>query len=115
MALTDNFRSHEAILRFVNELFPQLMRSAVGGVDYDQAARLRFGAPQSRVWLAWRPEQPIQRESSPALSAQPQPWTAGAAAAPSSSGTAAVTTTSNSSSGPEDEVLKRFMQRPEQE
>ncbi len=50
--LTDNFRSHESILHFVNALFASLMRSEVGGVDYDEAAKLRFGSPQERKELS---------------------------------------------------------------
>ncbi len=52
LPLTDNFRSHEAILNFVNALFTSLMRSEAGGVDYDERARLRFGAPDERKALA---------------------------------------------------------------
>lgn len=50
--LSDNFRSHEGILAFVNALFSGLMRPEVGGVDYDADANLQFGAPQSRTHLA---------------------------------------------------------------
>ncbi|MBI3850605.1 MAG: UvrD-helicase domain-containing protein [Verrucomicrobia bacterium] len=50
--LSENFRSHEAILDFVNALFSSLMRSEVGGVNYDERARLRFGAPAERPALS---------------------------------------------------------------
>ncbi|MBL9137015.1 MAG: UvrD-helicase domain-containing protein [Verrucomicrobiales bacterium] len=56
VALTENFRSHERILGFVNELFSTLMRSTVGGVAYDEEARLVFGAPTDRVALRENPE-----------------------------------------------------------
>jgi ATP-dependent helicase/nuclease subunit A len=48
VALTDNFRSHEAILHFVNQLFEGLMRREIGGVEYDSLARLRFGDREHR-------------------------------------------------------------------
>jgi ATP-dependent helicase/nuclease subunit A len=50
--LTENFRSHEAILHFVNALFTGLMRRETGGVDYDAEARLRFGNAAGRAHLA---------------------------------------------------------------
>lgn len=50
--LADNFRSHKAILDFVNALFDGLMRRDIGGVDYDEEARLRFGDPAGRAHLA---------------------------------------------------------------
>lgn len=49
IALSDNFRSHEAILDFVNSFFALFMRNEVGGVIYDDAAHLKFGAPDKRV------------------------------------------------------------------
>ncbi|MEI7728420.1 MAG: helicase-exonuclease AddAB subunit AddA [Verrucomicrobiota bacterium] len=51
IALTENFRSHEAILHFINELFRPLMRSEMGGVVYDEDAALRYGAPEGRPML----------------------------------------------------------------
>ncbi len=50
--LTENFRSHEAILHFVNALFTGLMRKETGGVDYDANARLLFGNAAGRAHLA---------------------------------------------------------------
>ncbi|MEQ2006729.1 MAG: UvrD-helicase domain-containing protein, partial [Limisphaerales bacterium] len=50
--LADNFRSHEAVLNFVNALFRPLMRESVGGVTYDTAAELRFGNAGERASLA---------------------------------------------------------------
>jgi ATP-dependent helicase/nuclease subunit A len=46
--LVENFRSREGILNFVNGVFGALMRRELGGVDYDETARLRFGAPEER-------------------------------------------------------------------
>src|SRR5208282_1079566 len=48
---TENFRSREALLLFVNSIFEPLMREEVGGVRYDAGARLQFGAPQQRAVL----------------------------------------------------------------
>lgn len=47
--LAENFRSHEGILDFVNRVFAALMHPAVGGVAYDEEARLRFGDPEGRA------------------------------------------------------------------
>ena len=49
--LSDNFRSHEAILNFVNPLFSALMKKEIGGVDYDDAAKLGFGNRSERSQL----------------------------------------------------------------
>lgn len=46
--LSDNFRSHEAILNFVNPLFSALMKKSIGGVDYDESAKLCFGNRNER-------------------------------------------------------------------
>jgi ATP-dependent helicase/nuclease subunit A len=54
--LVDNFRSGEAILNFVNALFGALMRREIGGVAYDDEARLRFGDPKNRAALATGPD-----------------------------------------------------------
>jgi ATP-dependent helicase/nuclease subunit A len=51
IALSENFRSREAILTFVNPLFRALMRGSVGGVDYDAEAELKFGNPEGRAVL----------------------------------------------------------------
>ncbi|HEX3718231.1 MAG TPA: UvrD-helicase domain-containing protein [Verrucomicrobiae bacterium] len=51
VGLSENFRSHEGILNFVNALFAPLMRESVGGVTYDESARLRFGARPLRAAL----------------------------------------------------------------
>jgi ATP-dependent helicase/nuclease subunit A len=55
--LSDNFRSHEAILNFVNALFGVIMREELGDVTYDSDACLQFGARAERAALAVQPEQ----------------------------------------------------------
>ena len=50
--LVDNFRSGEGILNFVNALFGGLMRREIGGVAYDEEARLRFGDPEHRAAMS---------------------------------------------------------------
>lgn len=52
LALTENFRSAEGLLRFINPVFRALMQPAVGGLVYDANAELQFGAPVSRRKLA---------------------------------------------------------------
>lgn len=49
VALSDNFRSHEAIVTAANEAFGWLMRASFGGIAYDELARLRFGDPLGRA------------------------------------------------------------------
>jgi ATP-dependent helicase/nuclease subunit A len=51
IALSDNFRSREGVLAFVNALFREVMREGVGGVSYDSGAELRFGASEARSAL----------------------------------------------------------------
>jgi ATP-dependent helicase/nuclease subunit A len=46
--LSENFRSRESLLNFNNSLFRLVMRSEIGGVDYDENAELKFGSPESR-------------------------------------------------------------------
>jgi ATP-dependent helicase/nuclease subunit A len=62
LPLSDNFRSHEGILQFANELFDGLMRREIGGVEFDDDARIRFGAPESRPHYAIRPDEPPRVE-----------------------------------------------------
>jgi ATP-dependent helicase/nuclease subunit A len=45
--LSDNFRSHEGVLRFINPIFSWLMQEKVGGIAYDARAALKFGAPRN--------------------------------------------------------------------
>ena len=51
--LADNFRSREAVLAFVNDLFAALMRPSIGGVAYDEDACLRFANSEQRGALRW--------------------------------------------------------------
>jgi ATP-dependent helicase/nuclease subunit A len=50
--LSENFRSREGLLNFVNQVFRVIMREEVGGVAYDADAELRFGAPETRAHLS---------------------------------------------------------------
>ena len=52
IALVENFRSREPILRFINSLFTLLMKPDMGGVAYDDEAALRFGAFEHRRALS---------------------------------------------------------------
>jgi ATP-dependent helicase/nuclease subunit A len=73
LSLTENFRSRQAILDFVNPLFATLMRADIGGVNYEP---LEFGAPQSRDALANtapRVEFHLIAKSTSATSAEPEP------------------------------------------
>lgn len=58
LMLSENFRSHEGILKFVDALFSTVMRREVGGVEY---APLRFGAPETRAHFACANEPPEAR------------------------------------------------------
>ena len=46
--LTDNFRSRERLLQFINPIFTELMRREIGGVAYEREAELQFGARDVR-------------------------------------------------------------------
>jgi ATP-dependent helicase/nuclease subunit A len=50
--LSENFRSRESLLDFVNSIFSLLMREEIGGVTYDADAQLKFGLPQMRENLS---------------------------------------------------------------
>lgn len=50
--LVENFRSRESILDFVNDLFAPIMRRELGGVPYDETAKLQFGAAGERNALS---------------------------------------------------------------
>ena len=43
--LSENFRSRESLLNFVNSVFAPLMREEIGGVEYNEEAKLKFGSP----------------------------------------------------------------------
>jgi ATP-dependent helicase/nuclease subunit A len=47
--LSENFRSRESLLGFVNSVFAPLMREEIGGVTYDENAKLKFGSPETRA------------------------------------------------------------------
>jgi ATP-dependent helicase/nuclease subunit A len=51
LALSENFRSHERLLQFINPVFTALLHEEVGGVGYPPEARLRYGAPAARPEL----------------------------------------------------------------
>ena len=46
--LAENFRSREGLLDLANGIFSQLMRADIGGVAYDEDAKLKFGSPGTR-------------------------------------------------------------------
>ena len=52
LPLSDNFRSREGILMFVNALFSALMRPGIGGVEYPPDAHLIFANATERRPLA---------------------------------------------------------------
>ncbi|MEJ0090472.1 MAG: helicase-exonuclease AddAB subunit AddA [Limisphaerales bacterium] len=47
--LSENFRSREPLLNFVNSIFSLLMRENPGGVEYDEDAKLKFGSSETRA------------------------------------------------------------------
>jgi ATP-dependent helicase/nuclease subunit A len=49
ISLSENFRSRESLLGFVNSVFAPLMREELGGVEYDEDAKLKFGSPETRT------------------------------------------------------------------
>ncbi len=65
ISLADNFRSHEAMLDFINRLFAGLMKPSVGGVDYGDNARLRFGNAEGRPAMAVLPSPQEIEDSQP--------------------------------------------------
>ncbi|MGH8022734.1 MAG: UvrD-helicase domain-containing protein [Limisphaerales bacterium] len=52
ISLTENFRSREGLLLFVNSLFESLMIEGMGCGPYDEAAKLKFGSPAARCALS---------------------------------------------------------------
>lgn len=56
--LAENFRSREPLLNFVNSLFELLMHEDIGGISYDEEAKLKFspGETRTRLSAAQRPE-----------------------------------------------------------
>ncbi len=51
ISLSENFRSREGLLQFVNSVCGTIMHAEIGGVVYDAAAKLQFGAPAKRAAL----------------------------------------------------------------
>ncbi len=62
LPLADNFRSHEEILNFVNALFAGLMRREIGGVEFGDDSRIRFGAAEKREHFQAQPDSPPRVE-----------------------------------------------------
>ena len=52
ISLTENFRSREELLNFVNSIFEPLMSDKMGGVVYDEQAKLKFGSSATRAELS---------------------------------------------------------------
>lgn len=54
VCLSRNFRSRDVVIEGTNGIFEQIMQPKLGGVEYDEAARLRLGAdyPESGKRLA---------------------------------------------------------------
>lgn len=50
--LSENFRSREGLLNFVNSVCRLVMREEIGGVNYDADAELKFGSPSTRGELS---------------------------------------------------------------
>jgi ATP-dependent helicase/nuclease subunit A len=50
--LVENFRSREGIVNFINSFFAVVMRPEIGGVLYNEEAKLRFGAAEERRTLS---------------------------------------------------------------
>ncbi len=57
--LSDNFRSREGLLNFVNSVCGFVMREEIGGVGYDADAQLKFGSRATRGELS------VAEDSSP--------------------------------------------------
>jgi len=52
LPLTENFRSREGVIDFVNSVFGLLMQPSLGGLHYDETAALQFGAREARAALS---------------------------------------------------------------
>ncbi|PYX64467.1 MAG: hypothetical protein DMG78_30560, partial [Acidobacteria bacterium] len=59
LRLSENFRSREQLLGFINDLFGSLMQPELGGTDYKAEGQLVFGDRERRAHLA------IAQESTP--------------------------------------------------
>ena len=60
--LAENFRSRESLLNFVNSLFEPIMREEIGGVNYDEEAKLKFGSPETRANFSAAKDSPPRTE-----------------------------------------------------
>jgi ATP-dependent helicase/nuclease subunit A len=49
ISLAENFRSRESLLDLANSIFSVLMREEIGGVAFDEAAKLKFGSRATRA------------------------------------------------------------------
>jgi ATP-dependent helicase/nuclease subunit A len=58
ISLAENFRSREPLLNFVNSVFSLVMREEIGGVNYDDEAKLKFGKRWGET-----PGEPSQNDS----------------------------------------------------
>lgn len=52
--LSENFRSHQGILSFVNDFFARIMRGGRSEIEYDENAALAFGGSGDRAHLAFQ-------------------------------------------------------------
>ncbi|HUL51192.1 MAG TPA: UvrD-helicase domain-containing protein, partial [Candidatus Nitrosotalea sp.] len=52
ISLSDNFRSREMLLKFINPVFAALMREGIGGVTCRKEDELVFAAPETRAPLS---------------------------------------------------------------
>ena len=86
--VSENFRSREALLNFLNPLFAALLRPTIGSVNYDNAAWLRFGAAAERPELRAQPtdeprvELHVLRKTSLEVTREPAPADGNQSAAP---------------------------------
>lgn len=74
--LHKNFRSREEIIDSVNYIFSQIMTEKLGGICYDDAASLAFGASyppnqgcDTEVWISTREEDDEDRQSAKEIEA----------------------------------------------
>ena len=67
LPLSENFRSRESLLEFINSLFRALMRPAIGGLPYDEAAQLRFGQSEGRAQLSLKSARGLGGHASPCV------------------------------------------------
>lgn len=66
--LNDNFRSRREVVDAVNEVFSRIMKAEVGGIEYDESARLNFGAVYYEVTKT-----PAEPETTESAAKDPEP------------------------------------------